>query len=106
MPDAGQPERQNRLGVVSQRLEELSAVPTKVEYAEEFVALFQEKRRLEASLRAASESRFSNQAMQNLRQSSLAGTDSDNVLANVNRELRKLEKRDTELWLIASITGI
>jgi diguanylate cyclase (GGDEF)-like protein len=27
-------------------------------------------------------------------------------LANVNRELRKLEKRDAELWLIASITGI
>jgi diguanylate cyclase (GGDEF)-like protein len=32
--------------------------------------------------------------------------DSANVLANVNRELRKLEKRDGELWLIASITGI
>jgi diguanylate cyclase (GGDEF)-like protein len=27
-------------------------------------------------------------------------------LANVNRELRKLEKRDTELWLIATVTGI
>ena len=33
-------------------------------------------------------------------------SDSDNVLVNVNRELRKLEKRDSELWLIATATGI
>jgi diguanylate cyclase (GGDEF)-like protein len=70
------------------------------------VALFQEERRLEASLRAAPESRFSNQAVKNSRPSAQAFPDSDNVLANVNRELRKLEKRDAELWLIASITGI
>jgi len=70
------------------------------------VALFQGKCSLEASLRAASESRFSNQAVKNSRQSAQAFPDSDNVLANVNRELRKLEKRDAELWLIASITGI
>jgi len=70
------------------------------------VALFQEKRRLEASLRAASESRFSNQAMRNSILPVPAGHDAENVLANVNRELRKLEKRDAELWLIASITGI
>jgi len=70
------------------------------------VALFQGKRSLKASLRAASESRFSNQAVKNSRQSAQAFPDSDNVLANVNRELRKLEKRDAELWLIASITGI
>jgi len=106
MPDPGQPERQHRLRIVSQRLTELSAVPSSAEHAEEFVALFQEKRGLEASLRAASESRLSNQAMKNSRQSVLAGHDADNVLANVNRELRKLEKRDAELWLIASITGI
>ncbi len=70
------------------------------------MALFQGKCSLEASLRAASESRFSNQAVKNSRQSAQAFPDSDNVLANVNRELRKLEKRDAELWLIASITGI
>ena len=70
------------------------------------MALFQGKRSLKASLRAASESRFSNQAVKNSRQSAQAFPDSDNVLANVNRELRKLEKRDAELWLIASITGI
>jgi diguanylate cyclase (GGDEF)-like protein len=68
--------------------------------------LFQEKRSLEANLQAASESRVSNQAVKNSRQSAQAFPDSDNVLANVNRELRKLEKRDAELWLIASITGI
>lgn len=44
--------------------------------------------------------------MKNSGQSAQPGHDSDNVLANVNRELRKLEKRDTELWLIASVTGI
>jgi diguanylate cyclase (GGDEF)-like protein len=68
--------------------------------------LFQEKRSLEANLQAVSESRVSNQAVKNSRQSAQAFPDSDNVLANVNRELRKLEKRDAELWLIASITGI
>ena len=57
-------------------------------------------------MQAASESRVSNQAVKNSRQSAQAFPDSDNVLANVNRELRKLEKRDAELWLIASITGI
>jgi len=106
MPNAGQPEWQSRLRTLRQRLKELSAVPTSAEHAEEFVTLFQEKRRLEASLRAAPEPRFSSQAVKNPRQSDQPGHDSDNVLSNVNRELRKLEKRDAELWLIASITGI
>jgi diguanylate cyclase (GGDEF)-like protein len=35
-----------------------------------------------------------------------AGHDSDNVLVSVNRELRKLEKRDWELWLLVTATGI
>src|SRR5208283_5240139 len=34
------------------------------------------------------------------------GHDSGSVLANVNRELRKLERRDWELWLIVTATGI
>jgi len=42
----------------------------------------------------------------NSRQPAQAGRDSDNVLANVNRELRKLEKRDWELWLIVTSTGV
>jgi diguanylate cyclase (GGDEF)-like protein len=32
--------------------------------------------------------------------------DSSNALANVNRELRKLEERDAELWLIVTATGV
>jgi diguanylate cyclase (GGDEF)-like protein len=44
--------------------------------------------------------------MKNSRRSAQPDQDCTNVLANVNRELRKLEKRDGELWLIASVTGI
>jgi diguanylate cyclase (GGDEF)-like protein len=106
MPNARQPEGQNRLRTLNQRLEELSAVPSSAGHAEEFVALFQEKRHLEASFRADPTLASQNQAIKNSGQSTQPGHDSDNVLANVNRELRKLEKRDTELWLIASVTGI
>jgi diguanylate cyclase (GGDEF)-like protein len=106
MPNGGQPELQQRLGALSRRLEELSAVQVGAGHAEEFVALFQEKRRLETSLRAAPEPRFRNQSMENSTKFAHAGHDSDNVLANVNRELRKLEKRDWELWLIVTATGI
>jgi len=38
--------------------------------------------------------------MDNSNNAAQEGRDSNNVLANVNKELRKLEKRDTELWLI------
>jgi len=34
------------------------------------------------------------------------GVDSNNVLASVNLELRRLEKRDAELWLIVTATGV
>jgi len=34
------------------------------------------------------------------------GRGSESILANVNRELRKLDKRDWELWLIVTVTGI
>ena len=80
-------------------------MPRSAEQAEEFVSLFQEKRTLEASLRRNAEPRIPNQSEENYK---LAhdGHGSDNVLANVNRELRKLEKRDGELWLIATATGI
>ncbi len=104
MSNAGQPERQNRLRTVRQRLKELSVLPNSAECAEEAVALLQEKRRVEASLRVGG--RTSNQDMKNSRRSAQPDQDSANVLANVNRELRKLEKRDAELWLIASVTGI
>lgn len=53
MPTAEQAELQNRLRTLSQRVEELSALPTSAGHSEEFVSLFQEKRRLEAELHAA-----------------------------------------------------
>ena len=106
MPNGGQPELQQRLRTLSQRLEELSAVSAHTGNAEEFVALFQEKRRLETSLRAVPELRSRNQSMDNSTHAAHAGHDSDSVLANVNRELRKLEKRDWELWMIVTATGI
>src|ERR1039458_1064744 len=52
MPNARQRAGQRRLRTLNQRLEELSAVPSSAGHAEEFVALFQEKRHLEASFRA------------------------------------------------------
>jgi|GraSoi2013_100cm_1033763.scaffolds.fasta_scaffold65675_1 diguanylate cyclase (GGDEF)-like protein len=106
MPDAGQPELQLQLRALSQRLRELSARSTGAAHAEEYVTLFQEKRRLEASLRAAPKPRFRNQSMENSNKAAHDGRDSNSVLANVNQELRKLEKRDGELWLIATATGI
>src|SRR5579863_10358795 len=50
--------------------------------------------------------RVRNEFVKNPAQTTGATPDSDNVLVNVNRELRKLEKRDSELWLIATATGI
>ena len=106
MPNGRQPE-QDRLRALSQRLEELSAVSAGAGHAEEFVALFQEKRRLETNLRAVPELRFRNQSVDSpSTKPAHAGHDSDSVMANVNRELRKLEKRDWELWLIVTATGI
>jgi diguanylate cyclase (GGDEF)-like protein len=106
MPNAGQPEGQNRLRTLNQRLEELSAVPPSAGHTEEFVALTQEKRHLEASFRADPTLAPRDQAIKDSRQATQPGPDSGNVLANVNRELRRLEKRDGELWLIATVTGI
>src|ERR1700687_108815 len=98
---------QDRLRTLSQRLEELSGLPSSAGHAEEFIALFQEKRRLEASLSAGPELRSQNHSVENpSTKVARAGYDSDSVLANVNRELRKLEKRDWELWLIVTATGI
>jgi len=106
MPNRGQPELQQRLGALSRQLEELSALPVGAGAAEEFVAIFQEKRKLEMRLRAAPKPRFRNQSVEYSTEPAHAGHDSNSVLANVNRELRTLEKRDWELWLIVTATGI
>jgi diguanylate cyclase (GGDEF)-like protein len=106
MSKAGQSD-QARLRALSQRLDELSALPGSAGHAEEFVAMFQEKRRLETSLRAAPNLCSGTQSAENPpTKPARAGQDSDTVLANVNRELRKLEKRDWELWLLVTGTGI
>ncbi len=71
------------------------------------MSLFQEKRRLEAQLHASPEARLRNRRADKPSTKALSrGQGSDTVLTNVNRELRKLEKRDGELWLIATTTGI
>jgi diguanylate cyclase (GGDEF)-like protein len=107
MPNGRQPTLQHRLRTLNQRLEELSAVPTGTGHAEEFVAIFQERRRLEAGLQATSDPRIRNQSVDDpSTKASHTGHDSDSVLGNVNRELRKLEKRDWELWLIVTATGV
>jgi len=107
MPDGKQDELHNRLRNLSQRLEELSSVPAGAGHAEEFVALFQEKRKLETSLRSAPEPRIKSRfAGSPSRKPAQDGHDSDTVLANVNRELRSLDKRDWELWLIVTATGL
>lgn len=107
MPTAEQAELQNRLRTLSQRLEELSALPSSAGHSEEFVSLFQEKRRLEAELHATPEPHLQNRPVDKPSTKALrSGHDSDTVLTNVNRELRRLEKRDGELWLIATATGI
>jgi diguanylate cyclase (GGDEF)-like protein len=105
MPNGGQRGLQQRLGVLSRRLEELSAMSTDASHAEEFVALFQERRRLEEMLKGNPKPRFRNQSTEDSANPADA-RESNNVLANVNRELRKLEKRDWELWLIVTATGI
>jgi hypothetical protein len=55
MSNAGQPERENRLRAVRQRRKELSVAPNRAECAEEAVALLQEERRVEGSLRVVTE---------------------------------------------------
>jgi diguanylate cyclase (GGDEF)-like protein len=105
MLNGRQRELQQRLGALRRRLGELSARSTDASHAEELVALFQEKRRLEASLRGNPEPRFRNQSVEHSTKPAQSG-ESENVLANVNRELRKLEKRDWELWLIVTATGV
>jgi diguanylate cyclase (GGDEF)-like protein len=106
MPNHRQTELHHRLQTLSQRLEELSAAPAGAGNAEEFVALFQEKRRLEAGLHTTSQPSFRHHSGDDPSKDLGAGHDSDSVMANVNRELRKLEKRDWELWLIVTATGV
>ncbi len=98
---------QERIEQINRRLEEIGGGPQSSKLAEEFVNLFQEKRRLEQQPHASS--RRSPGAMLvdlSMRDYARAETHSGSILANVNSQLSKLEKRDWELWWIVSITGL
>lgn len=98
---------QQRLQEINRRLEELASVPQDPTLSEEFVTLFQEKRSLEQSLGPVSKQHRRRSSVEVLlRDLSRVETHSGSVLANVNSELSKLEKRDWELWWIVSVTGI
>jgi diguanylate cyclase (GGDEF)-like protein len=105
MRNASGSQSQQRLQEISQRLEELSGGPQNPTVSEEFVILFQEKRGLEQSLSTSRHGR--EPLLEALRRNqSRVETHSGSILANVNCELSKLEKRDWELWWIVSATGI
>src|ERR1700739_2800679 len=107
MPESQQAELRHRLRPLSQRLDELSAVPAAAGHAEEFVSLFQEKRSLERNLRDANELRSPTLSPKHtVTKPRRSSHDSDTVLANVNRELRQLDKAEWELWLVETLTGV
>ena len=95
MPDGKQPELQDRLRTLSQRLEELSAVPAGAGHAEEFVALFQEKRRLETTLHAVPELRPRNQSVEYLPQN-------PHALAMIPRAFWPTSIGNSENWTSAT----
>jgi diguanylate cyclase (GGDEF)-like protein len=96
-----------RVREINLRLEELASSSQDPNRAEEFVSLFQEKRELEQSLGPVSKGHDLQSPLEVcLRGQSKAEARSGSMLANVNFELSKLEKRDWELWWIVSVTGI
>jgi diguanylate cyclase (GGDEF)-like protein len=94
-----------RLEEITKRLEELGRTPATPDTSEEFVALFQEKRGLEQTIRASKQIRRPANAAGGRDRLNVEGQ-SGSILANVNSELSKLERRDWELWWIVSVTGI
>ena len=98
---------QHRLDEINRRLEELGQGPQSPAVAEEFVTLFQEKRAIEQTFSPVSMNQGRPASVRlGLRDQSTVQTDSESILANINSQLSKLEKRDWELWWIVSITGI
>ena len=96
-----------RLQEINQRLDVLASGPQDPASSEEFVTLFQERRSIELSLSTASKNRGNGSPLGvTLKNQSGLKTHTGSILANVNCELAKLEKRDWELWWIVSVTGI
>lgn len=96
----------DRLQQINDRLEELLKVEQNPALLEEFISLFQEKRRLETSSRSSSQRRMGSSLAIRLKNPPGEESNSGSILGNVNRELSRLEKRDWELWWIVSATGI
>ncbi len=108
---------QERLNEINQRLDEILGAPQNPALSDEFITLFEEKQRLsQPSGPDAKDQPPENRRRENQRRSSSMEArltpqsreeaQSGSILANVNRELAKLEKRDWELWWIVSATGI
>ncbi len=97
---------QERLQEINQRLKDLTIGPQNPSSSEEFVTLFQEKRALEGSPQVVKQRRSGPSIDVRLRDQNRPEAHSGSILANVNHELAKLEKRDSELWWIVSITGL
>lgn len=96
-----------RLHEISRRLRELASSPLNPTSSEEFVNLFQEKQALEQSLPHGSRDQSRSPAIEvGLHDQSSKESQSGSILANINCELSKLERRDWELWWIVSVTGI
>ena len=86
-----------RLDEVNRRLEELLGSPQNPALSEEIVALFQEKQKL-LSLSGEAEPPHRGRSVEvRLRDPGAQEVQSGSILANVNGELSKLEKRDWEL---------
>jgi len=83
----------------------LEKAPESPALLEEFVSLFQEKRRLQDTQIPSSRQTKSTLQL-GLKGHPGEGARSGSILANVNHELSRLEKRDWELWWIVSATGI
>ena len=97
---------QERLQEIDRRLEELLSAPQTSALSEEFVTLFQEKRNLEQLHRSSSQRQSRPKVEVRLNNHPAVDGHSGSMLANINHELSRLEKRDWELWWIVSATGL
>lgn len=88
-------------------MDEILSAPQNPALSDEFITLFEEKRSLtQSSAPDPKTPRRASSMEARLIAQSKEEAQSGSILANVNRELAKLEKRDWELWWIVSATGM
>ena len=88
-------------------MDEILGAPQNADLSDEFITLFEEKQSLAQSPRPDPKNQRRGSSLEaRLMAHPKEEAQSGSVLANVNRELAKLEKRDWELWWIVSATGI